>query len=203
MKKVKFLAMLMFAMSACFAFTACSDDDDDDGGGSGGGNGVFTVTGGTSKSGFNYGTWHIEEGGTRNAFYSMEFYTFDIYSALTNGDFSVMGRGFSVVYIDLNAPAGASVSATSLPTGEFAPGDYRVYSAFNISGSAAEGSNQYEKVSGTGNGNLVITENGGKYTVSIAKMKVVDNNGDSSTFYSGSFSFTGTMRLFDPNEYGE
>jgi len=199
MKKLKFLAMLMFAMSACFTFTACSDDDDEGGNGGNKGNGVFSVVNGTSKSGFNYGTWHIEESGTQNAFYSMEFYTFDIYSACMNGDFSIMGRGFSVVYIDLNVP----VSSASLPTGEFAPGDYSVYSAFNISASVTEGSNQYEKVSGTGNDNLVITENGGKYTVSIANMKVVDNNGDSNTFYSGSFSFTGTMRKFDPNEYGE
>lgn len=203
MKKVKFLAMLMFAMSACFAFTACSDDDDDDGGGSGGGNGVFTVTGGTSKSGLNYGTWHLEDAGMQNSFYSMEFYTFDIYSALTNGDYGAMSRGFSVVYVDLYLPAGTPISGTSLPTGVFSPDKYHVYSALNISASSEEGSNQYEKVSGTGNGSLVITENGGKYTVSIAKMTVVDNEGSSNTFYPASFSFTGTMRLFDPNEFGE
>ncbi len=201
MKKMKFLAMLMLALSAGLTFTACSDDDDDEGGSAG--NGALTISGGTSKSGLNYGNWYIDSEGTAGLRYHMEFWTFDIYSALTNSDFDAMSRGFSVVYIDLQAPEGTLPTATSLPTGEFDSSEYHVYSAFNVTPSNDEGTNQYEKVYNKRSGDLVIKGGNGNYTISLTDVKMVDNNSGNETFYSGSFLYSGTMRKFNPESLYE
>lgn len=180
MKKTKFFAMMLLLLGV-FAFSSCSDDDDDNGGT---GSASLKVNNTTVNLNNVYWTANDTDDALEDGehFYQIEFYTFDYY-ALVQGNGSIPNQ-FSAVLVSFHA----SGSLSELPSVTIPYGKYEVSGGLNMSRDDEEGDYIEE---GSGSGNLVITENNGKYTITINPLNVLLS--ETST-YPTSLSYSGSIK---------
>lgn len=186
-----------FLFASLYVLSACSSDDDgDNGSGSGSGSGsnssiTINLDGVSAK--LNNVYWTAESNGDGTNFYEIQFYSFDMYSAMASGDMSAFPSNYSAVLVSFDTAG----SLSELPEGSFAEGSYEVSGAVGCSINNPEGKYYIEE--GPSSGNLVITKNGDKYTVSISPLEMIyydPNNSGSDDWKSinTQWNFTGKIR---------
>lgn len=176
--------MLLVAFTSCM-FISCSDDDDDNSGGTSGGNTNVTI--GDMQANLNHAYWKTDDenadGLTEGKhLYQIELYNFDPYKQNPSVPSSI-----SLVYISFEATG----TSDRLPTGTFRYQDYDWYGVFGASESNNTGKYQIED--GAGSGDLVITQDGDTYTVTINPLKLDYVYGSAPTS-SMTFTYKGKIK---------